>query len=166
MVTMSNRFYWQATNNSNEGQAMTLVLAVFLFGFLFVSAARADQSSTDTNAQDTIILQQQALKKINRALSRGSLTPEEASDFKEQLNDIGAKETWYKSLAFPVPAELIKADIEKIESLNTAVSKNSKLSLNTSQASDDTHSDIHKLISRALANNKISNSQAENIILN
>jgi hypothetical protein len=113
------------------------------------------------NSQDTIAQQTKALNKINEALARGAITPDQASALAAQVNGIGASESWYKSLAIPVPEATIKANAEKITALNTQLDKSLALNFNqTVFAPSTNYSDVSKLIGNAAANNKISNAQA------
>ena len=119
-------------------------------------------TSTPDNGKDTIVLQTKVLEKINEALARGAITSQQASDLKEQLNNIGTSESWYKSLAVPVPAAVVKENTDKLAALNTEIDK--QLPLNFDKGigkSNGSYSEVSKLIGHAAANNKITNAQAE-----
>jgi hypothetical protein len=116
--------------------------------------------STTQTSQDTAALQAKVLTKINQALSRGSITPEQATNFKERLNAISDQETWYKSRPEAIPPEILSRDTELLQKLNTDVEGQLPLKP-TTQADDAMHREIHRLITTALAKNRITNDQAE-----
>ncbi len=137
---------------------LSISLALFI-ALLSIGTAQADENQ----AQDTIAQQTKVLAKINEALTRGAITPDQSSDLKEQLNGIGASESWYKSIAVPVPQTVVKENTEKLAALNTQIDKQLPLNLSrvTTSTGGTTYGEISKLIGHAAASNKISNAQAE-----
>jgi len=122
----------------------------------FTSAA----TPSFNRANDTSNQQGKVLEKINQALSRGAISAEQASDFKDELNKINEKEGWHKSYGQAIPIELLKDDQQRLSVLSAKLDQISGLT-SASAPADAVHLDVHKLISQALAKNKISNAQAE-----
>lgn len=53
-------------------------------------------------------LQDNVLMQINQALVNGWLSPDDASQFKTQLNKINDQESWYQSFRAPIPKPCCK----------------------------------------------------------
>jgi hypothetical protein len=123
------------------------------------------QSDAENQAQgvsaDTSKQQQELLLKINRALSRGAITADQASQFKSELNEINQKESWHKTYSEAIPDQLLQEDKQHIASLSSKLNRPVPTPSSTSAPVDAIHADIHKSISNALARNAISIQQAE-----
>jgi hypothetical protein len=108
----------------------------------------------------TAKLQAQVLMRVNQALSQGSISAADASNLKDQINRLGDTESWYKTLEKPIPASLVQEDTRVLTQLSTDLEKNHPLKPELNSA-DALHTNIDELISSALAQNKITSSQAE-----
>src|SRR5271163_773073 len=76
------------------------------------------------DSPDTTKLQEQVLMQVNRALSRGSISAEDASNLKAQINRLSDAESWYKTLETPIPASLLQEDTRALTQLSTDLEKN------------------------------------------
>jgi len=121
-----------------------------------VAAEKQAQGGADTSKQ-----QQDLLLKINKALSRGAISAEQASQYKQELNEINQKEAWHKSYSEAIPDALLQEDQKHIASLSAKLNRPASIPSSTSAAPDAIHADVHKSISNALARNAISIQQAE-----
>ncbi len=120
-------------------------------------AASADQWDKGTGQ-----LQAKVLTKINQGLSRGSISPQQATALKEELNTISEHETIYESYGLPTPQTAVQKDFDDLNMLGAEVDRTVALKPDSTNGSVNVmHRDIHKLISNALTSNKITNAQAE-----
>jgi hypothetical protein len=118
--------------------------------------------TNDYSDKDTIVLQNKVLEKINQASVRGAITADQAYSLREQLNNIGASESRYKSLAIPVPQVVIEKNTKQLVALDKEIDKQLPLDLSkTTISANGAYGDVSKLIGQAAANNKISNTQTE-----
>lgn len=121
-------------------------------------AADTAYSLRSTHQPGTAALQEKALMKINQQLSQGSLSPAQASELKTKLNNVNATESWYKSFNTPIPASVLVTNKELIAHIDSDLKQKPQTSIATANA---LHEDVDQLISRKLASNSISSSQAE-----
>jgi hypothetical protein len=112
--------------------------------------------------QGTAELQAKTLMQINQELTQGSLSPGEASELKTQLDKVNAGESWYRSFNSPIPAAVTDKSKVQIAAINSALLRKPQAPSVTENA---LHEDVDQLISRALAGNRISSSQAERYYL-
>ncbi len=120
--------------------------------------AETADSLKSTHQKGTSDLQQKVLMKINQHLVDGWISPAVASQLKSQLNNVNASESWYRSFNEPIPASLIEKNNQALAEMSKAMVSKQKVSV----ASDNAlHEDVDQLISRNLAGNHISSSQAE-----
>jgi hypothetical protein len=121
----------------------------------------SDGSPSFNRANDTSNQQEQVLEKINEALSRGTISPDQASDFKAELNKINEQEAWHKSYGQGIPSDLLKDDQQRLNVLMTKLDHSTAPVGPKHSPSDAMHVDIHKMISQLLAAKKITDGQAE-----
>ena len=105
-----------------------------------------------TDAQQARLLTQ-----INEGLVNGIITPEDAAAYKERLNNINSKESWYKTYSKPVPQELISANSNLLNELANQLKPSKQ---NKAVSDTGLYFDINDSISGALAKNRITSSQA------
>jgi len=111
-------------------------------------------------SSDTSELQDRVLRKINEALSRGSISTVEATNFKEQLNNLNNTESRYRSLNLAIPTEVVQQNTQLLSELSLKLEQRLPIKPEISGA-DTLHVEIDDLISRALAQDKITSLQAE-----
>jgi len=121
---------------------------------------RPPASYPTVNSSDTSELQNKVLMKINEQLTRGSITADQASNLKDELNQLSESESWYKSMNQVTPASVVQQDTESLNKLLTKLCKGQTTKPVVS-ARDALHSDIDELVSKLLAGNKIGSNQAE-----
>jgi hypothetical protein len=107
-------------------------------------------------------LQEKVLMKINQQLAQGSLSPAQASALKTQLNHINATESWYKSFGTAIPKAVLDNNNQSLTEMSASITHKQQISLASENA---LHEDVDQLISRNLATNHISSSQAEKYYL-
>lgn len=112
-----------------------------------------------TNDSGTAVQQSKVLMDINRQLMLGAISPAEATELKGQLDRINASESWYKSFNSAVPQDIANSNATKLSQLSAQVLAKKPLSASSVSALNE---DIDQLISRGLASNHISSSQAAN----
>ena len=110
------------------------------------------------NQEGTSSQQEQLLMKINTGLINGSISPEEASRFKNQLNQVSDQESWYRSLNSQIPASIVEQNKTLIAQISQKLQPDVVRSATTNNS---LHADIDDLIGAALARNAISSSDAE-----
>ncbi len=145
---------------------------------LAISSVRNAQAQTDTTANTptppltntigsqlnwlnqpgTRELQDKVLMQINQGLVNGWLSPDQASQFKTQLNKVNDQESWYQSFRAPIPQVLMQKNIALLKEMSQKLQPKNLPSAN---AANSLHTDIDELISNALAKNRISSNQAE-----
>jgi hypothetical protein len=133
---------------------------------LNINSAPTSANTEALPSADTELLQGQILVKINQALSRGLVSPEQATDFTSQLNKINEQEVWYKSRGLSAPQDTLNADIEFLKALSADIDKQlpqKAFRFNSSQSNNPTatYIELHKMIANALTQGKISYSEAE-----
>src|ERR1700722_1986354 len=87
-----------AVAQADENKASNYLDSHLTADLLDVSYISRQPVSNNDTGKDTIAEQTKVLEKINNALARGAITPDQTSDLKEQLNSVGASESWYKSI--------------------------------------------------------------------
>jgi hypothetical protein len=146
---------------SAHGQTDTGILP----GRIGSSVQRNDGEENPLNfstQKGTAELQLKVLKTINYQLSNGSLDPEKASAFKSEIDRLNDRETGYRSLGNAIPLtiveknsydlDVIAAKLHRVPAVKTAVA-------------NSLHGDVDSMISRALAQNRISSGEAEKYYL-
>jgi hypothetical protein len=136
---------------------------------------RAEQSNSSVQQTDsfkdplnfsaqhgTSELQLKVLKEINHDLQSGSLTPEEASDYKAELNKINDSESGYQSIGHLIPMPIVERNTIDLQVMGAKLHRATPLKTSGSNA---LHYDVDDMISRALARNKITSSEAERYYL-
>jgi hypothetical protein len=129
------------------------------------AAQQSDSLNTPLNffaQHGTSELQLKVLKEINHDLQAGSLTPEQASDFKGELNKINDSESGYQSVGHLIPMPLVEKNTSEIKAISSKLHRAPPLKTSGSNA---LHYDVDDMISRALARNKITSSEAETYYL-
>ena len=106
--------------------------------------------------------QNDVLMQINSGLVNGSISPAQASQFKDELNKINDKESWYKSFNTAIPANLKQENVSLLNQISSKLKPQATKSAATQVA---LHGDVDELIGSALAKNHISSGQAESYYL-
>jgi hypothetical protein len=181
---MNNINFSGRNGKSCKNSQNRLASVVGFFGLLAASNSlpalaqmdtRAETSDTAVQQSDSLAnplifycqhgtseLQLKVLKEINHDLQAGSLTPEEASDYKGELNKINDSESGYQSVGHLIPMPLVEKNTREIQEIGAKLHR--ALPLKTS-GSNALHYDVDDMIARALAKNKISSSEAERYYL-
>ena len=107
-------------------------------------------------------LQDKVLMQINGGLVNGWLSPFEAGQYKNQLNKLNEQESWYKSLNNSIPNALTEKNKILLNEMSRKLQPKPLVSASTKTA---LHADIDEMISKALARNYISDSQAQSYYL-
>ena len=159
----------------NVAVCLILLAASNSFPALAQLDIRAEQSNSSVQQTDsfkdplnfsaqhgTSELQLKVLKEINHDLQSGSVTPEEASDYKAELNKINDSESGYQSIGHVIPMPLVEKNTRDIQAMSAKLHRATPLKTSGSNA---LHYDVDDMISRALARNKITSSEAERYYL-
>jgi len=103
-------------------------------------------------------LQEKVLMRINQAVVEGTLSAADAAELKSRLNQVSDQESWYKTENTEIPAQVTESNTKVLGELNTKIASVPRLSADAENA---LHTDIDEMISKALAKNHISSSDAE-----
>lgn len=111
------------------------------------------------NEKGTAPLQEKVLMQINEGLVNGSLSIEDASQFKDQLNKLNEKESWYKSLNSPIPSSVTEKSTMLLTELSQKLQQRKPQLL--ARTDSALHADIDELVSKGLTHDHISSGEAE-----
>jgi hypothetical protein len=120
-----------------------------------------DENPLDTQ-KGTAELQLKVLKKINYELTNGSLDPEKASAFKSQIDRLNDRESAYRSLGNVIPLSIVESNCS---ALHVIAAKLHRVLPDKTSVANSLRGDIDAMISRALAQNRISSGDAEKYYL-
>ena len=170
-------FGCRSSKRNFAGTACCLIL--FVGSFSLPALAQMDTSAERSNSSvqqkdslenplnfsaqhGTSELQLKVLTEINHDLMAGSLSPEQAGDYKTELNKINDQESGYQSLGHLIPRSLVEKDTREIRAIGAKLHRVPPLKTSGTNA---LHLDVDDMIGQALAQNKISSSEAEKYYL-
>ncbi len=107
----------------------------------------------------TFQLQIQTRDKVNKALSSGAISADEAARLNTEIDDVNEKEMWYRTGADDVPQTVTDESRRRLNEISQTVATKIPKQSGTILPAQD-HIAIHKAISDAFAKKKITNDEA------